>query len=520
MQAATTRQAEFVGALSLATDLSVGCPLETALRASLIATRLASELGCSPAIVRDVYYTALLRFLGCTGASHEEAWRFGGGDDITMRRAFLTTDLGDVGAVLGTAVSHLGGGGQGGLIERALAVGRFLQKKEGRAALPGTHCVQAMTLARDLKMPPGVLDGLAQMYERFDGLGLPGRTRGTGVAVSARLMHVAYVAEMERITGGVAAAVRVVAERAGGQIDPDLAALFLRRASDICDGLESASVWEIFLAAEPTPHAVVAAAELPAFAQAFACFVDLKSPYRLGHSTAVAKLAEQAAIEAGLPAAEREVLHLASLLHDLGIVSVPNGIWDKPGPLNPIEWDRVRLHAYQSERVLSLSPSLRPLASLVGRHHERSDGSGYHRGLSGGLGLAASLLSASDMYQALREERAHRPAWSPQEAAACLLEEARCGRIDATAAQSVLKATGHRPGRKQTGGGPDGLSPREVEVLRLLSRGLTDKEIAQRLSLSVRTVHHHVEHIYEKTGVSGRAAAALYAVRHDLLGTD
>lgn len=518
MEHAPIRVAEFVGALSVATDLSVGCPMESALRASLIATRLGAELGCSQEVLSDVYYTALLRLLGCTGASHEEAWRFGGGDDVALRRAFLKTDLGDVGAVLGTAVSQLGRGS--GAVSRARAVGRFLKKEDGGTSLPSTHCVQAITLARDLKMAVGVQQGLAEMYERFDGRGLPGRARGTELVVAARLMHVAYVAEMERITSGAAAAIRVVKKRAGGQLDPDLAALFIKRAPDILDGLQSASVWDTFLLAEPAPHGVIGNSALPDFAHAFACFVDVKSPYRLGHSIGVANLAEQAAIEAGLPPGERQQLRLAGLLHDLGIVSVPNGIWDKRGPLNPVEWERVRLHAYHSERVMSLSPALRPVASLVGRHHERADGSGYHRGLSGTLGMAAALLAGCDVYQAMREERAHRPALSREGAADGLREEVRCGRLDASAVEIVLKAAGHRPQRKQQSSGPAGLSSREVEVLRLLSRGLSDKEIAQKLSLSARTVHHHVEHIYEKTGVSGRAAAALYAVRHDLISAE
>lgn len=512
------RLAEFVGALSVATDLSVGCPMESALRASLIATRLGAELGCSQEDLHDVYYTALLRLLGCTGASHEEAWRFGGGDDVALRRAFLKTDLGDVGAVLGTAVSQLGRGT--GVVSRARSVGRFLKKEEGGASLPNAHCVQAITLARDLKMAVGVQQGLAEMYERFDGRGLPGRARGTELALAARLMHVAYVAEMERITNGAAAAARVVKKRAGGQLDPDIAALFIKRAPEILDGLQAASVWDTFLLAEPSPQGVIAEAALPDFAHAFACFVDVKSPYRLGHSIGVANLAEQAAIEAGLPAAERQQLRLAGLLHDLGIVSVPNGIWDKCGPLNPVEWERVRLHAYHSERVLSLSPALRPVANLVGRHHERADGSGYHRGLNGSLGMASALLAACDVYQSMREDRAHRPALSREDAADGLREEGRRGRLDANAVEVVLKSAGHRPQRKQPSGGPSGLSSREVEVLRLLSRGLSDKEIAQQLSLSARTVHHHVEHIYEKTGVTGRAAAALYAVRHDLISPE
>jgi DNA-binding NarL/FixJ family response regulator len=68
------------------------------------------------------------------------------------------------------------------------------------------------------------------------------------------------------------------------------------------------------------------------------------------------------------------------------------------------------------------------------------------------------------------------------------------------------------------GTAPAGLSDREVEVLRLVARGLSNREIAQRLVVSPRTAEHHVQHIYSKIGVSSRAAAALFAMEHDLVG--
>jgi putative nucleotidyltransferase with HDIG domain len=249
-------------------------------------------------------------------------------------------------------------------------------------------------------------------------------------------------------------------------------------------------------------------------AEAFAHFVDIKSPFTLGHSTGVARLVSAAAEALGLP--DRDGLRIAALLHDLGRVSVPNGIWDKPGKLNPAEWERVRLHAYQTERILSQTPLLAGHAQLAGQHHERADGSGYHRGVSQ-LSRAARLLAAADAYHAMTEERAHRPAHPPAAAAKILVEEARAGRHDREAVEAVLAAARHGAAARVRGGWPAQLSDREVEVLCLLARGLSNKQIGARLFISARTVQHHVAHIYEKTGVSTRAAAALYAVENELM---
>jgi HD-GYP domain-containing protein (c-di-GMP phosphodiesterase class II) len=198
---------------------------------------------------------------------------------------------------------------------------------------------------------------------------------------------------------------------------------------------------------------------------------------------------------------------------------VPNAIWDKPGPLSPAELERARMHVYLTERMLSSSTALAPLAAIAGQHHERLDGSGYPRGLTGAdITPAGRLLAAADSYHARLEPRPHRPAKTAEQAAAELREDVRRGRIDSDAARAVLAAAGHRSGKRREW--PAGLTDREVEVLRLLARGMTNKEIAARLVISPKTVGAHVEHIYSKLGVNNRALAGLFAARHGLIAVD
>jgi DNA-binding CsgD family transcriptional regulator len=192
-------------------------------------------------------------------------------------------------------------------------------------------------------------------------------------------------------------------------------------------------------------------------------------------------------------------------------------VWEKKGPLTAAEWERVRLHGYFTERILTCTPSLAPLAAIAGAHHERMDGSGYHRNAPAALqSTAARILAAADCYHAMTEERPHRPAREPADAVRVLEEEAAGGRLDRAAVAAVLDAAGHG-GRRTRSIWPAGLSDREVEVLRLVAQGASTKEVAARLAISPRTAQHHVIHIYDKIGVSSRAAAALFAIENDLI---
>jgi len=361
-----------------------------------------------------------------------------------------------------------------------------------------------------------VRDSLEQAFERWDGKGTPGEAKGTGIAVASRLVCLADVVEVFHRAGGVPAAISVARQRSGTQFDPAVVDVFCREAQEVFGDIGSATSWDAVIAAEPVLEVVLSEQELDTALVAIANFADLKSPYTLGHSLAVADLAEEAARARGLPAGESKLIRRAGLLHDLGRLGVSNAIWDKPGDLTPAEQERVRLHPYLTERMLASSPALAPLGAIAVQHHERLDSSGYPRGASGdSLTPAGRLLAAADMYRAKIEPRPHRAEMRPEQAASLLRTEVRAGRLDGDAVEAVLGAAGHPVKRRRDW--PAGLTSREVQVLQLAARGFSNKEIAERLVISRKTAGNHVEHIYAKIGVSNRARASLFAVQHGLI---
>jgi HD-GYP domain-containing protein (c-di-GMP phosphodiesterase class II)/DNA-binding CsgD family transcriptional regulator len=260
----------------------------------------------------------------------------------------------------------------------------------------------------------------------------------------------------------------------------------------------------------------LSSAELDDALAAIADFVDLKSPYTLGHARGVAQLVEVAGSQLGLADGSLDTLRRAALAHGLGRLGVSNAIWDKAGPLGAGEWERVRLQPYLTERMLQLSPALAPIGGLAAQMRERLDGSGYPRGLTAeAISVSARILGAADAYQSMIEPRPHRPARTANEAAAELRADARACRLDGEAVEAVLVGAGHRVRAKLDR--PAGLTAREVDVLRLLARGLSSKEIAAELVISPKTARNHIEHIYTKTGASSRVAASLFAIRNGLL---
>jgi HD-GYP domain-containing protein (c-di-GMP phosphodiesterase class II) len=319
--------------------------------------------------------------------------------------------------------------------------------------------------------------------------------------------------------GGVDAAIEVARKRAGTQFDPGLVDLFCATAPALLAELEEESTWSAVIEGEPALRPLLRGPELDSALEAVADFADLKSPYFAGHSRAAATLTAGAAERLGLPAGQVTAVRRAALVQDLGRLGVPNSIWDKSGPLTQSQLERVRLHPYLTERILAAAPGLAPLGALAAHHHERLDGSGYPKELrADALGPPARILAAADVYQALVEPRPHRPARSAADAAAELRREARDGRLDGEAVNAVLGAAGQRVrGRPEL---PGGLTPREVEVLRHVARGASNKEIAATLYVTPKTVANHVAHIYSKIEVSSRAGASLYASRHGLLGGD
>ena len=334
--------------------------------------------------------------------------------------------------------------------------------------------------------------------------------------VAARIAQLAEFTEVAHRVRGVEGARALARSRSGRQFDPALAALLCAEADGIFAGLDAVPAWQAVIAAEPALAVELSPAELDGALTAIANFVDLKSPFTLGHSVAVAELAEQAGRALGLTAEKTELLRRAGLVHGYGRLGVSNSIWDRPGPLSVGEWERVRMSPYLTERMLHQSAALAPLGEIAVQHRERLDGSGYPRGLSGGaISRLALVLGAADAYQAMREPRPHRPARSAQDACAEMRAEVSAGRLDGAAVDAVLDAAGHRVPRRRTA--VAGLTAREVEVLVLLARGLSNKQIAAQLVISPKTAGNHVEHIYAKIDASSRAAAAMFALQHGLL---
>jgi HD-GYP domain-containing protein (c-di-GMP phosphodiesterase class II) len=507
------RLAELVAVLSLGTDLGLGQPMEHVLRQCLIALRLAERLELGDEERAVLYYTALLAYVGCHVDAHEQAkWL---GDDLVLKRDARLTDLAGGRGDMAFLIGHLGAGRPP--LERLRLGFAFLGGSGRRAvdAMFGNHWIATEGLVKALGLGQPVLDSLSQTFERWDGKGLTG-TRGAACPLAARITVLVDVAEVYHRVGGVDAAVAAARERSGTQFDPELVTAFADAAPELLDGLDTGGTWDAVIDAEPSLHLRIAEPQLEHALEAVGDFTDLKSPYVLGHSRRVGELAAAAADRGGLPAGDVTLLRRAGLVHDIGRLGVPNTIWDKRGPLNAGDRERVRLHPYLSERMLSASAELAPLGAIAGRHQERLDGSGYPRGLSGdALAPGARLLAVADAYAAMTEPRPHRPPHASGEAAAIVRDEVRAGRLDAQAADAVLAVAGHRLRRRREG--PAGLTAREVEVLRLLARGLSTKQIAQLLVISRKTARNHVQNIYSKAGVSNRAQASIFAVRHGLM---
>jgi HD-GYP domain-containing protein (c-di-GMP phosphodiesterase class II) len=509
---AHVRLAELVAALSLGIDLGFGQPMEHVLRQCLIALRLAEAMGLDEEERAVVYYTALLVNVGCHSDAHEQAKWFG--DDIAMKAGKYDHELRSVRSALSGL--RMLGAGRSPLQRFQLAIEFAVSGHRELGGMIADHAEMARTLGEQLELPPAVLAALATSYERWDGRGWPGELSGEEVPVAARLAQAAEFVEVANRVGGAEAARELARERRAKQFDPVVSDLINAEAEVILSGLDTVGTWDAVIAAEPALAIVVSGERFDAALLAVASFIDLKSPYFLGHARAVSDLAGEAGERLGLTEPELRTLRRAGLVHDLGRLGVSNAVLDKRGPLAGGDWERLRLQPYLTERMLRQSEALAPMAAIAVQHRERLDGSGHPRGLSGaGISQSARILGAADAYQAMREPRPHRPARSPEDAAVELRADVRAGRLEAEAAEAVLGAAGHRVPRRH--GGPAGLTQREVEVLRLLARGLSNKQIAERLVISPKTVANHVEHIYSKIDASTRAAAGLFAMRQGLL---
>jgi HD-GYP domain-containing protein (c-di-GMP phosphodiesterase class II)/DNA-binding CsgD family transcriptional regulator len=511
---AKLRLADLLGGLSMVADFGFGLPPGTAVRSCLVAAALARRMNLDDCQVRDSYYTALLMHVGCVGVAHESAVAFG--DDIALNRAVARTNVADPDDVIHTFLPELTRGMPPDVAARATSFALVQGAEWARRTDLGV-CEVARDTARRLDLPDSTQQALYHVYESWAGGWVPEGLKGDDIAIASRVARAAMDAAFFGQLGGVDAAVTALRVRAGGLLDPAVVATFAQDPEGILAEADSGDPQDRMLEVEPEPVIERSSLEITDVAAAFGDLADVKMPFLNGHSKEVARLAAGGARRLGLDADEVRHVEVAGLLHDVGRVGVSNAVWEKPGPLSRVAWEQVRMHGYYSERILATSPSLEPISTIVGMHHERLDGSGYHRCCTAAATpMTARLLAVADAFAAMTRPRPYRGPLAAERAAGELTTGAQAGRFDHDAAAAVLAEAGHQVlGQRRVW--PAGLSDREAEVLALMAAGCSNAEVARHLVISRRTAEHHAQHIYAKIGVSTRAAAALFAAQHDLV---
>ncbi len=504
------RRVEVLAGLSVAIDLGLGQPAEHMLRSAMIACGLADRLGLSPEQRGTAYYTTLVMWIGCHADSQEYARWFG--DDIAVRHDAFLVDWSGL-PYLRFLLGNVATGEP--LPKRLQVMGALFRDARGQlTTMIHSHCSSAAALARHLELPPAVEQSLAYTFERYDGGGLPTGAHGATIPIEMRIAQVADLAEVHHRTYGLRGAVKMVRSRRGGQFDPDVVDALLGAPEDLLAPPKAVDLWAEAIARAPDADVRLDRPGLDRLVRALGDFGDLKCPFTLGHSRGVAWLAGAAGEQLGMAQDDVRTLRRSGHLHDLGRLGVSNRVWSQSGELGPVEWERVRMHPYLTERVLHRIPGLDAERAIAGSHHECVDGTGYPRGVTGtALGRAERILAAATAYQSALEPRPYRDAMEPDRAAARLRRRSRRGGLDTECVEAVLTAAGHRSTRSRSG---DLLTPREREVLGLAARGLSNRQIAEHLVLSEKTVRNHVERTYSKIGVTNRVGASLYALEHGL----
>ncbi|PVX81762.1 HD domain-containing phosphohydrolase [Paraburkholderia unamae] len=477
-----------VKALAFIGDLSMGQPTDHSPRTAWLAARLAQAARLDAPTLDAVRETALLRWSGCTANAAGFADVFG--DDIQIRVAML-----EGGSDWAAPLQSLGG---------AAAV---------LSPLAQIHCEVAGEVARMLGLPRATETVLRHIFETWDGGGLPAHLAREAVPAPVFVVALAGDLEIFSRTYGVEQALGLLAQRADARYPRQLVEIAARHALRWLQELEHASPTDLD-AALTTPHM-----EQATSAELIADVIDLKLPWMTGFSRAVAATAARCCERLTTDKAAHARVYRAGLIHGIGRAAVPNGIWNLNTRLPESAWEKVRLAPYWTSRAGKQAGALHDAAELASYAYERLDGSGYFRGVSAAaLTPEARVLAASVAWVALRSARPWRAALGAEAAAQALRAEVQAGRLCGEAVDALLAEGAPAVKRPVSAAEPRArLSAREIDVLRAISRGASNKEAARELTLSPSTVRTHVESVFRKLECSTRAAATLKASAMGLL---
>jgi HD-GYP domain-containing protein (c-di-GMP phosphodiesterase class II)/DNA-binding CsgD family transcriptional regulator len=461
-----------VKALAFVGDLSMGQPVDHSVRAAWIAAQLAAALGYDAEVQRDAGYVSLLRWSGCTANAPEFAEHVG--DDVAGRNAMLTESS-------------------------------FLPNLAAWAPMMSTiHCEVSGDIARTLGMPAAVQHALRNIFESFDGRGTPAGLRGDAIPIEVFLAAAAGDLEIFSRVYGLTRALEQISGKADARYPAALTEQIRLHAADWLHALDQG-------AAHTAPGPAAGSDQLPsAPLELIADVIDLKLPWLTGFSRKVADAALQGSARLGMSAEQQQCVYRAGLIHGIGRASVPNAVWDASGPPSESAREQLRLVPYWTSRAAQRLGSLATEAELASFVGERLDGSGYFRGASGAaIAADAQLLAAAEYWVGLQSARPGAPAMSADHASAQLREQAGLGRFAPQIVEALTAPAGTRSAAPLDAAPV--LSAREVEVLRRISLGESNKEAARALGISPSTIRAHLENIFRKLDCGTRAAATLKA---------
>ncbi len=407
------RMSDLISALSYALDLTEGQPMGHAVKCCLISMRLADILKLTVPQKSDLYYATLLKDAGCS-SNAARMYDILGGDERKAKQEIKATDWT---RITFEGLEYLMRNVMPGRsrLERVFAIASVATKRDTQTReLISIRCDRGAQIARRIGFSEATTSAIYSLDEHWNGKGFPEGRKGADIPLFSRIMNLSQTLEVFAALNGVADAMQVIRDRSGSWFDPEIVRVATGLEKDVAlwTTLESDSVRETVMDLEPMSVSLFAdETQLDNVCEAFASVIDIKSPYTHTHSRGVTSIAVAISQRLGLSEQQVTLVRRAALLHDIGKLSVPNSILDKPGKLTAAEWEAVRLHPYYTQRILERVRDFQHLAFVASSHHERLDGSGYFRNLRGDqIPHASRAIAVADVYDALSSKRPYRSA--------------------------------------------------------------------------------------------------------------